>query len=267
MNRSYLYAPGDSEKLLLKVFSVGADAVILDLEDAVPPQNKTRARGLVREVLGERHALVRINSPGSDLARDDLAALEGVALDIKVPKVTSPGDIAWVRERAPGARLYCVIETAQGILAAADIAASPGVFQISVGGGDLARDLNSDGGWDATLYARSLIVLAARAAGLEPPVDTVYTRLDDLAGLRAEAERARGLGFFGKVALHPRQVPVINEVFTPAVEQIEWAHRVLAAFETAEGAALKLEDGEFVDAPVAIRARRVLELAKGIRHG
>jgi citrate lyase subunit beta/citryl-CoA lyase len=261
MQRSYLYAPGDSAKLLAKVFEVGADAVILDLEDAVPAERKDLARAMVAEVLSGRQALVRINAPRTELAAADLAAMAPVATDIKVPKVESAADVAWVLERAPGARLHCAIETATGLLAAPAIAAAPGVAQLSIGGVDLARDLENDGSWEAMLYARSLLVVASRSAGLGPPLDTVFPKLDDLDGLRAEALRARALGYFGKVALHPRQVAVINEVFSPDPAQVAWARRVIEAFEAAGGAALRLPDGEFVDVPVALRARRVLERA------
>ena len=261
MHRSYLFAPGHNEKLLTRVFEAGADAVMLDLEDAVPPQAKVRARALVVDALADRVAWVRINAVGTDLAAADLAAIAGLAAGLRIPKVESADDVRWVRERAPGTPLICAIETARGILAAADIAAAPGVRHLSLGGVDLRRDLGASDGNLQTLYARSHVVVASRAAGLAPPIDSVYARLDDDAGLREQAAFARSLGFFGKSAIHPRQLDVLHDVFTPAAEELEWARAVLDAFRASEGDAVKLEDGEFVDLPVAERARRLLELA------
>jgi citrate lyase subunit beta/citryl-CoA lyase len=261
MHRSYLFAPGHNEKLLGRVFNVGADAVMLDLEDAVPPHAKAQARSMVADVLADRSAWVRINAVGTELAAVDLDAVAGLAAGIRIPKVESAGDVRWVRDRAPDTPLICAIESARGILAAQEIASAPGVRHLSLGGIDLRRDLGATDGNLQTLYARSHLVAVSRAAGLGPPIDSVYARLDDDAGLRAQAEFARSLGFFGKSAIHPRQLPVLHDVFTPSAEEVEWAHTVLDAFDAATGEAVKLPDGEFVDLPVADRARRLLQLA------
>lgn len=262
MHRSYLFAPGHNEKLLGRVFDAGADAVMLDLEDAVPPRAKEQARAMVADVLADRSAWVRINAVGTDLAAADLAAVGGLATGIRVPKVESGADVRWVHERAPALPLICAIESARGMLAALEIASVPGVRHLSLGGVDLRRDLGASDGNLQTLYARSHLVVVSRAAGLDPPIDSVYARLDDEAGLRAETEFARSLGFFGKSAIHPRQLPILHDVFTPSVDEIDWAQAVLDAFDTAGGDAVKLSDGEFVDLPVANRARRLLELSR-----
>jgi citrate lyase subunit beta/citryl-CoA lyase len=262
MHRSYLFAPGHNEKLLGRVFEAGADAVMLDLEDAVPPHAKAQARSMVADVLTDRSAWVRINAVGTELAAADLEAVAGLAAGIRIPKVESARDVEWVRDRVPDAPLICAIETARGILAAPEIASAPGVRHLSLGGIDLRRDLGATDGNLQTLYARSHLVVASRAAGLDPPIDSVYAHLDDEAGLRAQAEFARSLGFFGKSAIHPRQLPVLHDVFTPSAGQLEWAQTVLDAFDAAAGEAVKLPDGEFVDLPVADRARRLLELAR-----
>jgi citrate lyase subunit beta/citryl-CoA lyase len=261
MHRSYLFAPGHNEKLLGKVFQAGADAVILDLEDAVPPRYKARARALVAEVLTSHPALVRVNAPGGADCAADLAAVAGKAAGIRVPKCESAADITWVARRAPGAPLICAIETARGLLAAEGIAAVPGVQQLGIGGVDLQRDLHTGGGNLATLYARSHLVVVSRAAGLPPPIDSVYPHINDDTGLRDEAQFARQLGYFGKNAIHPRQIPILHDVFTPSEEDLDWAHTVLDAFDAAGGAACRLPDGEFVDVPVAARAQRLLQLA------
>ena len=261
MHRSYLFAPGHNDKLLRRVFEAGADAVMLDLEDAVPPHAKEQARAMVAEVLAEREAWVRINAVGTELAAADLASIADLAAGIRIPKVESPADVEWVRARAPGTPLICAIETARGLVAAHDIAQAEGVGHLSLGGVDLRRDLGASDGNLQTLYARSQLVVVSRAAGLEPPIDSVYAHLDDEDGLRAQAEFARSLGFFGKSAIHPRQLPILHDVFTPSSEELERAQTVLDAFHAADGEAVKLADGEFVDLPVADRARRLLELA------
>jgi citrate lyase subunit beta/citryl-CoA lyase len=260
--RSYLFAPGHNEKLLGKVFQAGADAVILDLEDAVPPQEKARARALVADVLTDHAALVRVNAAHSTDCAADLAAVAGRAAAIRIPKCESAADVAWVAERAPTVPLICAIETARGLLAAEQIAAAPGLHQLSIGGVDLQRDLHAEAGNLQTLYARTHLVVVSRAAGLAPPIDSVYPHLADDAGLRDQAQFARSLGFFGKAAIHPRQIPTLHDVFTPSKDDLDWAHAILDAFDAAHGAASRLPTGEFIDLPVATRARELIQLAR-----
>jgi citrate lyase subunit beta / citryl-CoA lyase len=261
MDRSYLFAPGHNAKLLGRVFEAGADAVMLDLEDAVPPDAKDTARAMVAEALADNPAWVRVNAARTEWCEADLAAVGERAFGVRIPKAESAADVHWVAERAPGKPIICAIESARGVLAAAEIAAVPGVRHLAMGGVDLQQDLNAGNGNLQTLYVRSHLVIGSRAAGLEPPIDSVYPRLDDEAGLREQASFARSLGFFGKSAIHPRQLPVLHEVFTPSEQELGWAREVVAAFEAAGGAALRLPSGEFVDLPVARRARRLLELA------
>jgi citrate lyase subunit beta/citryl-CoA lyase len=261
MDRSYLFAPGHNAKLLGRVFEAGADAVMLDLEDAVPPDAKATARAMVAEALADHPAWVRVNAARTEWCEADLAAVAARAFGIRIPKCGSADDVRWVAERAPGKPIICAIESARGVLAAAEIAAAPGVRHLAMGGVDLQHDLNAGNGNLQTLYVRSHLVVVSRAAGLEPPIDSVYPRLDDEAGLREQASFARSLGFFGKSAIHPRQLPVLHEVFTPSERELGWAREVVTAFEAAGGAALQLPGGEFVDLPVAQRARRLLELA------
>ena len=264
MDRSYLFAPWHNAKLLAKVFTAGADAVMLDLEDAVPPQHKAAARTFVADALAKRPSWVRVNAARTPDCASDLAAVGDLALGIRIPKTESPEDVVWVAERAPGKPLICAIETARGVLAAQEIAAVPGVRHLAMGGVDLQRDLGIGSGNLQTLYVRSHLVVVSRAAGLAPPIDSVYPRLDDDAGLRVQAEFARSLGFFGKSAIHPRQLPILHEVFTPSEEEIRWAREVVEAFDAAGGDALRLPDGEFVDLPVAQRAQRLLDLAAAV---
>ena len=262
MDRSYLFAPGHNAKLLAKVFGAGADAVMLDLEDAVPPDAKAAARRLVAQALIDHPAWVRVNAARTDWCEADLEAVGELAFGIRIPKTESAEDVEWVIDRIPaGTPLICAIESARGVLAAQAIAAVPGVRHLAMGGVDLQRDLNAGNGNLQTLYVRSHLVLASRAAGIGPPIDSVYPRLDDPAGLREQAQFARSLGFFGKSAIHPRQLDVLHDVFSPSDDELSWAREVLAASDAAGGEALCLPSGEFVDLPVVERARRLLELA------
>jgi len=158
MHRSYLFAPGHHAKLLRRVFEAGADAVILDLEDAVPPDAKQRARAMVADVLADQPAWVRINTVRTDLAAADLDAVAGLAAGIRIPKAESADDVQWVADRAPGVPVICAVENARGLLAAPEIATVPGVRHLSMGGVDLRRDLSAGDGNLQTLYARSHIV-------------------------------------------------------------------------------------------------------------
>jgi citrate lyase subunit beta/citryl-CoA lyase len=257
--RSWLFAPGHNEKLLRLVFDAGADVALLDLEDAVPPDLKDRARTMVAEVAATKPCWVRVNRARTETCERDLDSLAGLVLGIRIPKVESAAEVAWVAERAPDVPLDCTIESARGVLTAFEIASAPACTLLSYGGLDLAADLGLGTGEEETLYARSALVIAARAAGKPQPSDGVYPFLEDDAGLRKEAGAARRLGLFGKSAIHPRQLPIIHEAFAPTPEELVWARRVLAAFEAAGGAATRTADGEFVDLPVAERARRLLQ--------
>lgn len=264
MDRSYLFAPGHNDKLLGKVFDAGADAVILDLEDAVPPEHKSAARRRVAETVVSHRAWVRINTAKTELAAADLAAVGENAYGIRIPKVESVEDVRWVACRAPGKPLLCAIETAKGLVNAVSIAAEPHVRHLALGGIDLRRDLGL-GSDDAALnYARSHLVVASRAAGIGPPIDSVYPHLGDDAGLLRQCTLTRSLGLFGKSAIHPGQLATIHDAFSPTPEELQWARNVIDAFDAASGAATRLPDGEFVDLPVAERARALLRRAESV---
>ena len=294
--RSHLYAPGNNERLLGRVMGAGADAVVLDLEDAVPLPEKARARGLVAEAVGARAGeegplvFVRINHLSTGLARGEVAAVVGPGLaGIRLPKTESSGEVrqvaAWVaaaeRERGlpPGSvALIPIIESARGAWHAEEIAgADPRVLALAYGAADFVRDLDLRPGASGTesLYARSRLVLASRVAGVRPPIDSVHTRLDDEEALRREAEQARALGYFGKSAIHPRQLPAIHEAFTPTEEEVAHARAVVSAQEEAERAGSgatttgAVEGGgrEFVDVAVVRRAEQTLALAARLGVG
>jgi citrate lyase subunit beta/citryl-CoA lyase len=260
--RSWLFAPGDNARLLEKAFEVGADQVILDLEDGVVPANKDEARSAVADRLATAPAWVRVNEPRSELCARDLDAVGAAARGIRMAKVESAEDAEWVAERAPGLPIVCGIESARGIFAAREIAAVGAVENLSLGGADLTRELRCGDGPMELLASRSALVLASSEAGIDPPIDRVYMDLKDNEGLASEAAHASALGFGGKSAVHPRQLAVINVAFAPGAAEVEWAEAVLAASRRAGGGPAQLDDGTFVDAPVYRRAADLLAIAR-----
>jgi citrate lyase subunit beta / citryl-CoA lyase len=283
--RSLLFAPGNHARRREKAFQVGADGVILDLEDAVPAAEKVQTRPAVRESVLARPAdggwlFVRINGLDTDLALADLETVVVAGLDgVMLPKTESATDVRivdWLLaqfEREAGLdvgriEIYPILETATGLLAAREIgAASTRVKRLGFGVADFTLDTGME--WSAAnpflqAAAGSLVVLS-RACGLEPPLDTIHPDLRDLHGLRAEALQAKRLGFQGKTCIHPDQVGIVNEVFTPSAAEVEDAREVYDAFRAAEsaGSAAIQVRGRFVDYPIAERARRTLELAVG----
>lgn len=263
---SYLFVPGHRPDLIAKSLTSAADAVVVDLEDAVAPADRPAARVAVRAALAAHREAptaqqfwVRINAPGTADAEADLAAVGDLLTHVRVPKVDDPAQIDWVAARAPHlAATLPAIESATGLLAAPAVAAHPLVARLGLGGVDLANDLGCDGSAAALAYPRSVLVVASRAAGLPGPVNSVYPKLDDPAGLLAHAAAAKAIGFGAQSALTPRQLPAIRQVFGLAAERIAWAREVVDAFRSAEGAACRTASGEFVDLPIAQEAERIL---------
>ncbi|MYZ12739.1 CoA ester lyase [Streptomyces sp. SID339] len=268
---TWLYAPGDRPDVVAKALLAGADAVIVDLEDAVAPDRKAYARAATAELLSSPQPLpvhVRVNALDGPLAEDDLRAvapLPGVA-GLRLPTVTTRAEVIRVAERAVPAdggapALHALVESALGLEHAFAIAtAHPALRGISLGEADLRADLGvrDDSGLD---WARSRVVVAARAAGLAPPAQSVHPDIRDLAGLAASCARGRTLGFLGRAAIHPRQLPVIERAYLPTPAEIERAEAITEAAAT-DGGALALPDGRFVDKAVVEGARRVLALAR-----
>jgi citrate lyase subunit beta / citryl-CoA lyase len=268
--RSWLYVPGYRSDRVAKALVAGADAVVIDLEDAVPAERKDAARDLTVALLDDRAAddglsvWVRINPPGTEAGRRDVAALAGRRLDgLRVPRVDDPQVVREVAERT-GARLQLLLESARGLVRARELAeAHELVTGIGLGEADLAADLLVDRDEGLT-WARGWVVVAARAAGLPSPVQSVWTDVGDPAGLRASCETGRATGFFGRSVIHPRQIDVVHDVYTPSAEEIAAAESVLAtaAEAAARGEAAALDaDGRFVDPAVVARARTVLDRA------
>jgi len=283
--RSFLFAPGNHARRVEKALSLQADAVILDLEDAVATAEKRTTRDAVIAALTRpRRPLlyVRVNAVDTEFCYGDLAAIVRPGLDgIILPKVESAGGLATVdwllaqieREHGLVSRaieLIPIIETARGLNQIdAILASGTRVKRVAFGAGDFTLDVNM--AWsrnEAELtYARAKIATASRAAGIEAPLDTVWIDLADEEGLEASARTALGFGFQGKMCIHPNQIAVVNRVFTPSEAEIALAERVVAAFARAqaEGSAAIQLDGKFIDYPIVYRAQRVLEKMEAIR--
>ncbi len=256
--RSYLFVPGMRPERFVKALESGAHAVIVDLEDAVPPAEKDRARKALTEWLAPaRPVLVRINAAGTPWFEADLALCAGPGIaGVVLPKAEGPDDIRRV-VRAGGERVPVLplVETALGLWNARALGEVPGVRRLIFGSIDFQLDLGVRD--DALQSYRAQIVLASRVAGIAAPVDGVTTAIDDPDTLRQDTERARALGFGGKLCIHPKQVAIVNATFRPTEGEIAWAERVVAADIAAQGAAIAV-DGKMVDRPVLAQARAIL---------
>jgi citrate lyase subunit beta/citryl-CoA lyase len=266
--RSFLFAPGNDERKLRKALSSGADAVIADLEDAVTPAEKGAARALAVRVLAEADGdalrLVRVNAAGSEWIDDDLEAVGFVGLDgLVLPKATAPAVGA---VQGLGVPVVAIVETPTGLRGAFELAATSAVEALVLGAVDLGLALGLEPREDGLelLFARSTLVVDSAAAGLRGPIDQVWTTLSDDAGLQRDCELARSLGFRGKACIHPEQVPVVNDAFSPSSEELARAREVVRAFEdaAANGRGAVAFDGEMIDLPVVERARQLLADAK-----
>lgn len=260
---TWLYVPADRPDRIEKAIASAAHAVIVDLEDAVAPENKEAARRNVRELLGrprEKPISVRINSLRSSLGEADLAALAGLeGVDgVHLPKLERPEEVHAVLDLlARPRRIHGLIETAAGVEAAFDLARS-GVAGISLGESDLRSQTGAlEAGLD---WARSRIVNAAVAAGLPRPPQSVYPRLNDDEGLARSCARGRELGHLGRSAIHPAQLRIIEQAYLPTGEELARARATVERLEQARGAAT-LEGGELVDAAMLGAARQIVAIA------
>lgn len=284
--RSFLFTPGDHPRKVAKVFDAGADAVILDLEDAVAIAEKPGTRAMVVEALGRPRSClgyVRVNAYDTEFCFRDLTTVVGPWLDgIVLPKVESVDQVHsvdWLISQlevehgmAVGSiDLMPIIETGKGMANMASIAqCGSRVRRLSFGAGDYTLDMNMHWGMDESelYHARASMAMESRATGLEPPVDTVFIHIgaQHHDALVNSAVLPKNLGFQGKLCIHPEQVGPSNTVFTPAAEEVAHAHKVIEAFDVAEaaGSASIQVDGYFVDYPIVEKARRVVAIVEGI---
>ncbi len=286
--RSFLFTPSNHSRRVEKVFEIGADAVILDLEDAVAVSEKPAARSCVvaafraRKKSKSKH-YVRVNSIDTPFCEDDIKATVGPWLDgVVLPKVESRACLnrlegwlasAEVKQGMPVGELDLmpIIETAAGIEASSKVAtADSRIRRIAFGGGDYTLDLNYEWNEDENVlaYARAKLSHASRLGNLEPPVDTVVLQIRDDNRFLRSASHGKQFGFGAKLCIHPSQVPLTHQMFTPSDEEIAHAKAVVAAFDESESkglASIQL-DGYFVDYPIVDKSRRVLALADSIKN-
>jgi len=262
--RSLLFAPGNDARKLEKALAAGADAVVADLEDAVPAGEKEAARAVARRVLDSAATgslvAVRVNGVGTEHWEADLQAVADLELDVLVLPKATPEAVGALG--ADGPPVVAIVESAIGVRQAYDTARLPRVSALVLGAVDLGLELGLEPRPDGqeVLYARSQLVVDSAAAGIRSPFDLVHVDTRDDEGLEAEARLARSLGFRGKACIHPAQVEVVNRVFSPTDEERDRARRVVEAYERglADGRGAVALDGEMIDLPVVERARRVL---------
>ncbi|WP_262705562.1 MULTISPECIES: HpcH/HpaI aldolase/citrate lyase family protein [Streptomyces] len=261
--RTLLFVPGDRPERFAKAAASEADGVLVDLEDAVAPGAKTVAREAAIRWLSTHDGFLRINAADTPWHAGDLAALTAARRlrGVVLPKSSTADGVAEVLRRLPdGMPVLALVESALGVREAAAIAQVPGVARLLFGSIDLALDMDvvpSEPDEPELLWARSALVVASRAAGLPAPLDGVYTHLDDEAGLAAISQRSRGLGFGGRMCVHPRQVAVVHQAWLPTNAELEWARRVVQAAGDSDGAAVRV-DGQMIDWPRLQRARSLL---------
>jgi len=258
--RSMLFVPGDRADRFAKASASGADAVICDLEDAVPPERKTAARHQVVDWLtGPGSACVRINATADPAHQEDCASLRSLTSlrGVVVPKAEDPAGLEDVHAAlGGGVPLIALIETALGVHRAHDLASAGGVARLAFGSIDLALDAGMAQHDQALLFARSTLVIASRAARIAAPLDGVTTDFSDGDVVRVAARTAKDLGFGGKLCIHPAQVEPVNKGFSPTDEELAWAQKVV---DHSAGSGASRLDGHMVDKPVIERAHAILD--------
>ncbi len=258
---SYQFVPATRVDRIAKAWQAGADAVIVDLEDAVSIAEKPGARQALADYLqtASQPVWVRCNAAGSTWHAEDLAALrsghKGLA-GIVLPKTESSNDVAGLGMDVP---VLALIESARGIAQLADIAGHRSVRRLAIGTVDLALDLGCVDSWETLLLARSQVVLQSRLANLAAPVDGVTVTIGQPEDAERDARRARELGFGAKLCIHPSQIGPVHKGFAPTAAQVAWAEKLVAL--AGDGAAIKI-DGQMIDKPVIDRARALLAQAR-----
>jgi (S)-citramalyl-CoA lyase len=274
--RSFIFAPGLRPEMYPKALASGADIVCVELEDGIAPKDKDTARRNAMALFAEPQAddgverIVRINCLREAFGLADVQAV--LATDtpppaLMLPKVRTADEVAWLddllTERGHATRLHIIIETNAGLEAVHDIArASSRIDALFFGGVDMAAELRCQNAWEPLLYARSRVVHAAASIGVDA-IDVPFLDLDDPEGMEREARLARDLGFSGKGSIHPKQIGILNRVFTPAPERVAYAKRVIAAFEEAD-TGLVVVDGKLIEKPVLREMHRVLTISERV---
>jgi len=269
--QTFLFAPGHRPEFFTKALNSQSKAIIIDLEDAVPPEQKTQAREHIREfwqscsATSRQKVLIRINPIDSPFTNDDVAFLNTLSgeLQVVVPKAESFQQLEWLVKNVPHLHIIIpIIESAHGIDRVKEIAAHPLTLRLALGNIDMQADLglSCDALESELLPVRFAITLASRLANIAPPIDGVTTAIHQPDLLVQDTHRAKRLGFGAKLCIHPKQVDIVIGCFLPSTEEIEYAKRVIAADQSAQGAAVQL-DGKMIDRPVVLLAKRTLQLA------
>jgi citrate lyase subunit beta/citryl-CoA lyase len=281
LRRSLLFVPGADARKFEKARQAGADTILFDLEDAVPPEHKARAREQVAQAIGgggfgDAELAVRINAPSTPYFEADLtASLAAGAAAILLPKaeeVDVVRDVVGrVRARDPAPALLLLVESARGVTRAAELAAVDGVAALCFGHADFALDMGlpeADPAAGAVLHARCAIAIAAKAAGVTP-IDNICLAVKDTRAFEEDTACGVRLGYEGKLCIHPEQVPIANALYTPTPDQVAYARRLLAGWEQAqaEGRGVFTLDGKMIDAPLVALQRRVLASAERAARG
>ena len=270
LRRSQLFVPGNDERKIRKALDfLKCDSVILDLEDAVPQGEKSRAREIVNLIIDERKEIgwkevcVRVNQSGSPFQKEDIQVLKdsGLIRSVVVPK-SEAWSVKELHSLLPEKSLIPLIESARGFLEIEEIARVEGVVALSFGAADFANSLGgSVEAYSQNNYVKTRIAVVARAYGIDP-IDSVFFRLADIDGFRNESKNARNLGYVGKQLIHPTQIELANEVFSPTLEEVEEAKKIIEAYERVQNeqgkGALRLNE-QLVDAVHYRRARQILE--------
>jgi citrate lyase subunit beta/citryl-CoA lyase len=263
---AFLFVPGTRPERFAKALDSGADGVIIDLEDAVAVEDKKKARDAIRSAWPtfsaeqKKRLIIRSNSPGSQFyAADLILAQELDVAYLLIPKSESLDQINGAAQILPNTAIIPMIETAIGLDHLNDIATAEQVLRLALGNLDLQADLGMvcDSRESELQTARFQIVLASRLAQIAPPIDGVTPSTDDIERITNDAERAKRMGFGGKLCIHPKQVPLVKAAFLPSAEEISWAFRVIEADKASKGGAVKL-DGRMIDHPVVLLAQRML---------
>jgi citrate lyase subunit beta / citryl-CoA lyase len=266
--RTYLFVPGNRPERFAKALASGADAIVLDLEDAVAATSKVEARNAIAQwsrgaaEADRARIIVRINDAQSAGFADDLQLLRDARIPgVMLPKAESAAQVQAVRRAVPDAHVLALIESACGVANAHDVAGAAGVARLVFGTLDYALDLDLDiaDNSEGLVHAASVLAVASRVAGLSAPVAGVTPQIDDEGRLLADLVWSRRQGFGAKLCIHPRQVAPIHAALAPSAEAIDWARRVLAAEAASPGAAQV--DGRMIDRPVVLQAQRTLQRA------
>lgn len=261
--QSLLFVPGNRPERFDKALASGADIVTIDLEDAVGPADKERARSAALAAMGDPRLGIRINGVRTRHGLADLLAIGDAAVTppfVMIPMVETPSELEIVRSvLGSGIALLPLIETVRGLRWADEIARSPGVAGIMLGGADFAAELGVAMSWDALFAARSQIVMACASARIAS-VDVPWLDLDNLDGLAADVARVRDMGFAAKSLVHPKHVATVHQAMRPSAEAIAEAREAESAYAAAGESAVRF-NGTMLEAPVMARYRRILELA------